>query len=125
MAIGIVGGMISQNKAAKKAKQAARMQRRIQRMQIAEGNRARLRQAVATASMIENTAAQTGTQGSSGELGAVGSVASQYGSAVAFTNATERMSMRAGGLEQKAANYTTAAKTFGDLYDISKWAYSL
>lgn len=126
--VGMLSGLVSGAKARRQERHAQRRaraeQRRIEQMQIAEGRRARARQAIAANSLIVNAAAQTGTAGSSGAIGAASSIASQYGSAVAFSQATEQMSVRVSNFEQQAYNAAGRVARANDLYDISKWAYS-
>lgn len=122
--VGAIAGLAGSAKAKKQQKKARREAIRLQRLQAAEQRRERVRQAIIANSVMRNTAAQTGTTGSSGVLGGSASVASQVGSAVAFSQFTEGLSLKIGAAEQKAANAEYLSRVGSDLFQIGKGLYN-
>lgn len=120
----IVGQVGSGIMAAREAKQAAQEQRRAQRVETAiqmEQNRKSAIQAIREArirsAMVQQSAVTTGAQGS-GQAGAMGSIASQAGSAIGFQGMQQQAAMNQSQFLARASRAQSRAGQFGAASDI-------
>ena len=117
-AVGTVAS-ISQGQAARRdAERAANEQKKINAeqaaantMQFERERRQQVREERIRRSQILNTAAQTGTEGSSGEAGAIGGMSSNLGANMGTNQASLVRGQTITGFAQKAADYQTQSQS--------------
>lgn len=101
----------AQRKAADEAKAANARQASIQSAQAAQEQRQQIREERIRRAQIENNAALTGTQGSSGELGALGNLATNLSGNLGMNSAMIAAGQEITGFRQRQADYNTQAQS--------------
>lgn len=108
-----IAQMSQARRAAKAQKEASEISGAGQQIQDRVARRRAIREARVRRAMIENSAAQSGGQGSSGESGALSAVGSTLGASVANQSTQARVSQGISVQNQKAAEAETAFDQIG------------
>ncbi|QXN67701.1 hypothetical protein [Vibrio phage VP41s3] len=106
---GTVYGVAQSHKAAEAQEEAQDVQQRIAEVEAQRKRALALRQARIQRSRIQNVAAQTGTGGSSGAIGAVQSISSQTNANLSFLDVTSQLAGQATAANKRAAGYKEQA----------------
>lgn len=116
--IGVVGGIVNNNRARKAQEQAKNEQAAQNKSQELEERRRQFREERVKRARIMQSAEGTGTSGSSGELGALGGLATNLSSNVGQNLDAINRGSNISGLQQDAADASNTAQmftTFGQL----------
>lgn len=120
------GYQIYQGQRAQRAQErAAEVQRRQRDAEAARQRKQQIAEARRRRAAIENTAAQTGTEGSSGELGATGNLQTQLGESTGFAARGARRASIFESFQQKANRASTQAQIGGAVAGIASSAGGL
>lgn len=110
-------------KSNKEQKEAAKLSREKQRNETRRRKRAAIRNNIISRGVVENVAGQTGTQQSSGVAGGLGSLESQLGSNIGFSNTQSGLSDRIASHSQRAADYQGYGAIAGAVGNLSSRAF--
>ena len=111
-------------KARREEKKAAAAQQRIEMAAALKQRREQIRSAQIQRAQILNASAQTGTLGSSGQVGAVSSLNSQVGSNLAFSQFTQDLSLFAGKHLRSASDWATLSNIGSSVASVGATFYS-
>ena len=114
-AIGTIGSLTQQKKAASAQKKAVAEQRAMDRLKQQREVRQAIREARIKRASIEQSGANVGATETSAVAGGAGSITSQLSSVTSFLDQQGRMADRATAYMQKAADATSLAGGFGAL----------
>jgi len=118
--VGLVGGLISSNKAARATERQAQAEQKRAEIQNVRQQRQAIREARAAQASMTNIAAQTGGIGGSGVAGGISSVSSQLGSNLDYMGQIAQQNVAIGGAAQEAAQWQGYSTIFGTIGDNSK-----
>lgn len=114
-----VAGTISQIKAQKSQRKAARAQARIAELQRSRERRDTIRRARIARAQIESQVGSAGLLASSTAIGGTGSIQSQLASNLSFLDQTGALNTEANRQLERAAGFQTQASIFQGVSDIS------
>jgi hypothetical protein len=120
---GVVGTAVGVSQSHKATQETEKAQEAQQRIADVEAQRKRdlaLRQSRIQRARIENVAAQTGTEGSAGAMGAVQSISSQTNANLSFLDTTRQLATQASTYRQRAADASSRAQIGGALSKIGQ-----
>lgn len=110
----------AQVQADKRQKKASDIEQRRADAQAASERRRIVREERIRRAQVINLSAQTGTQGSSSEAGALGSLSSQTSAAIGQSLGAQQLSRQASSALQSAQNFSTASSIFGSAANFSR-----
>lgn len=114
-----VAGMQQQGQAAKAQKKARNEEKARNTAQQMAERRQQVREERIKRARVMQASENTGTAGSSGELGAVSSIGTQLGANLGFNQSMIESGNRIGGYAQQAANAQSNASVFNSLAGMS------